>query len=678
MRKMIVGLSVILLLVWGVGMWTETAVSEPLVPYAIDTDDGVNEMGVEWDTDMGTRPHWEKSATGLYTWLQTAGWQGRFKYANSLTWEEDFKRAANGGTEHLYVDSVDLALIGTHGSSAWDSFWNLPLSSVWFSTSHDDQHLSPGEAYQAYGDGDLEWLAFDSCSVLRDDSLAYWSTTFNGLHQMLGFANTMYVNAPGDGTFWGYLMAPKPWCFNCPNLTVTQSWFIGTDWNQPSGVRARILAEEANNYNDYLWGAGYVSPDYAPDSDFWWWDHVSGTPEPLPLSGDISELPVFQIVPRTVNTTFVQNIGQSLGLNSDVFADPDEAFYWMTGSSISGGGSNLLLMVSRESGSYYYLDTNTLWHQEPQQLPANNDEALALSLTFLAQHDTLPGSFFFDSAITPTVAFEGQTMGVSSAANSTQAAALTQPMNVTVSYARTVTLPGGEKLSIVGPGSRQNVTIGGNNEVVGIKGGWREVSMVPGASVSVLSAADAWQLFLANPETAVAHLPYADTYELQTDPAPTLAYYEQPSTIGQAELIPVWVFVADLYVTPDGGSGQSLLVDDAKIYVPATAEATALPQAAIVSPTPNTIIMPGETVNLEGSSSGGVAPLSYEWFSSVDGFLGSGASLADVPLTANSKSGTPSANVITLIVTDANGLTASDSVVIDIPVPLVYAPVILK
>jgi hypothetical protein len=253
-------------------------------------------------------------------------------------------------------------------------------------------------------------------------------------------------------------------------------------------------------------------------------------------------------------------------------------------------------------------------------------------------------------------------------------------MNVTVSYARTVTLPGGEKLSIVGPGSRQNVTIGGDNEVVGIKGGWREVSMVSGASVAIRSADEAWQAFLANPSTAVAHLPFADTYELQTAPAPTLAYYEQPSTIGQAELIPVWVFVADLYVAVEGGQnlGQSLLVDDAKIYVPAAAEPTAVPQATILSPAPDTVILPGETVTLSGSGSGGVAPLSYEWFSSVDGFLGSGATLENVLLTDNSKTGVPAPNTITLRVTDANGQMATATTAVHIPTPLLYLPVVVK
>ena len=110
---------------------------------------------------------------------------------------QDGMRLGIGGTEHVWIDTVDLAMMATHGSGAYDSFWNRDLSSVYYSTDNDNWHLSPGESYRALGDDDLEWLAWDSCSVLDDRSAGYWYTTFDGLHLMLGFANTMYVVYPG-------------------------------------------------------------------------------------------------------------------------------------------------------------------------------------------------------------------------------------------------------------------------------------------------------------------------------------------------------------------------------------------------------------------------------------------------------------------------------------------------
>ena len=36
--------------------------------------------------------------------------------------------------EHVWIDTVDLAMMATHGSGAYDSFWNRDLSSVYYST----------------------------------------------------------------------------------------------------------------------------------------------------------------------------------------------------------------------------------------------------------------------------------------------------------------------------------------------------------------------------------------------------------------------------------------------------------------------------------------------------------------------------------------------------------------
>ena len=102
-----------------------------------------------------------------------------------------------------WIDSVDIALIGTHGGSDYDSFWGADHSSVVFSTGSSDSHMHPGEVYNLWGDYNLEWIALDCCSVLRDSSAGHWSHAMNGLHQILGFKNTMYVWLPGDGKKWG-------------------------------------------------------------------------------------------------------------------------------------------------------------------------------------------------------------------------------------------------------------------------------------------------------------------------------------------------------------------------------------------------------------------------------------------------------------------------------------------
>lgn len=676
---LVTGVLLNVLLISGNGLAQQRTPEKPQAP----TDDGgTAEVGVEWITDWpGTaddRANWYYSAVGLYNELGDAGWIQRFNYGNNLAWETDFKRAGAGGSEDYYIDSVDLGMIGTHGSGQWDSFWNKNLSSVYFSTNNADWHLSPGDAYHAFGDSDLEWLAFDSCSVLDDNSVAYWHATFNGLHLMAGFANTMYVVYPGDGGAWGDQMRAKGWwIFGHGAKSVTQAWFSATDDQQPSGVRARVVAEELDSYNDYIWGQGYVSPDYPNNGYFWYWDHVAGTPDPLPLAEPIGELPVFRLVPPVVDDNYIQNIGSAFGLTSQILASPDGKSFYMVG----GDGDARQVRVDAVSGAFYYQDLNQLWTdpERPRDLPDSEAEVRDRTLSFLAQHDNLPGVFQFDQEITPTVKLESVIEMASPDQTATRPLA-TNDMNYAMSFMRTVQIDAaGTKLSVVGPGSRQNVYMGDGGEVIGMKGGWRPVVMDgQRATVPIRSAEDAWKAFLDNPETAVAQPPRADEYVLSDVTQPTLAYYEQPSTVEQAELIPVWVFVADLYVDDGnptrGTDALQLMADDAMIYLPAAADDAALPDVTITSPISGTVLMPGETVNLAGEATGGVAPYSYLWTSNVNGVLGMEATVPDVSLTPDTRAGGFGPNVITLQVTDANGQSATAAVSITIN-NVTYLPV---
>jgi hypothetical protein len=647
----------------------------PTTPNSADApldDGGTAEFGIEYITDWpGTaddRANWYHSANGLRNELNGAGWVQRFFWGNSLAWEEDFKAAANGGTEHAWIDTVDLGLMATHGSGAYDSFWNRDLSSVYYSTNNDNLHLSPGESYRALGDDDLEWLAWDSCSVLDDRSAAYWYTTFDGLHLMLGFANTMYVVYPGDGGAWGDQMQQKGWwIFGHGAKTVTQAWFTATDDQQPSGVRARVLAETVDNYNDYIWGQGYVSPDPIYDNYYWWWDHVAGTPPPAQLTADLERLPVIRVMPREVNEDYIRNIGQSFGLTSEILADPDGSAFYMVG----GDEDEKQVRIDARTGAFYYQDLGELWTDpaRARALPDTGEAAMSLAHQFLAAHDNLPGVFEWNSQIPPTVELEMVSEAPSPEIEGQHRPLLSNATQLSISYMRTVNVFGVD-LSIVGPGSRQNVYVGDGGEVIGLKSGYvplqidQEREVVP-----ILTAEEAWQAFLAAPTLAVAQPPTADLYSL-TDTPPTLAYYQQPTTESQLELIPVWVFEADLYVqTEDERATTDLqIADDALIYVQAEETPDAQLVATIDAPAPGLTLLPGQTVDLAGSATGGTAPYTFEWSSEVNGTLGQGEALGDVSLTADTRSSSYGPNQITLTVTDANGLTATATLDIDVEV----------
>jgi hypothetical protein len=88
-------------------------------------------MGVEWITDWpGTaddRANWYYSANNLYNELKNnAGWAAKFNWGQTNAWERDWKAFSSGGNG--LVDTVDLAMIGTHGTGAWDSRWKKNLS----------------------------------------------------------------------------------------------------------------------------------------------------------------------------------------------------------------------------------------------------------------------------------------------------------------------------------------------------------------------------------------------------------------------------------------------------------------------------------------------------------------------------------------------------------------------
>ena len=113
------------------------------------------------------------------------------------------------------------------------------------------------------------------------------------------------------------------------------------------------------------------------------------------------------------------------------------------------------------------------------------------------------------------------------------------------------------------------------------------------------------------------------------------------------------------------------------MYVPASAAPAALPQATIVSPTPGTTVMPGQSLILTGTVSGGQAPFTFQWSSSVDGELGTGATLTIPGLHSDVHSSNPQPNIIYLLVTDANGQQSTATVNVTVFLQM-YLPVIVK
>ncbi len=662
-------------------------------------DDGIYEIGVEWINDFpGTqddRDHWDESCDGLYNKLIKAGWTSRFHWTDWDAWEQDFKLASEGGTEGYYADNVDIAMVCTHGGAATDPVWNQFLSSVYFGSTHDDHDLSPGEAYKAYGDKDLEWLAFDSCSVLSDGGPApyynrgYWAATMNGLHLLLGFKNTMYVWAPGDGYKWAdYLLGWKPagWPFYFrPPYRVAQAWFAAVDDVQPDVTCARILAEVPDNYNDYLWGKGYVSPDPVPDGTYWYWDHCSTGGAGLQAAGtagwqvastaQAETMPVLRVNAREVNEAYVLDRFVPVFDMPDMLAMEDGYFYLVDTS----GGISRTLQVDTASGGFKYQNLSKLWvvpevNPSLPSVTAAQEEANA----FLDNNlDLLPGVQWVDWDSLATVEEIVGVEGINPAAGSQQERVVgSVPMDISVTYGRqpvvaTVETPAGPQqvaFPIVGPGARTRVYVGEGGEILGVQGGARDYTEMR-EQVPVIPAEEAWQRYLLDPSIALPQVPWVADEIRRITERDMLGYYELPHFQGQKDLIPVWIFDASFW------SEGNLLAEGVPVQVPA-AEAYLPPVVQILSPGDGSGFLAGQVVTLEGVVElYGAEPFSYEWSSSVNGYLGSGEILT-APLTADAKTGQVFSNTIKLLVTDANGQQGSDAVTII--VYSVYLPVLLR
>jgi hypothetical protein len=498
----------------------------------------------------------------------------------------------------------------------------------------------------------------------------------NGLHLLLGFRNTMYVVAPGDGDAWAdYMLGWKfLWWWLRPPYTVKQAWFEAVDDVQPGGVCARVLAEVNDNYNDYLHGMGYVSPDPVHDTNYWYWDHCSCTPPPQQIEDvrQIETMPVYEVVKREVDQGKVLEIASAFDMTGTIGTDGE--YYYMLDTD---GVVTHTLQVDIANGGYKYRNLSELSVSpvEPPALPTA-DEALTIGNEFFTgPGEALPGAAYRTGETQTMIEERVEVQTVTSGAGIIQERETSRtPVLFSLSYGRVLDGLAGtasglrqQEFSVVGPGGRTKMYLGDLGEILGVQGGSRDLQAT-GEEVTIMDADKAWDLFLADPTIAVAQVPWVA--DVITRTAQTLGYYELPHAQDQQELIPVWIFTADFYA-----AGQ-LLAEDVLVYVPAAAEYIR-PEVAIQAPTAGAKFKAGEQVTFSGSVvQYGKPPFTYEWYSSHDGFLGSGASI-QAPLTTAIREGEVVSHTISFQVTDTNGQqgTATTSVLVKAGV---YLPIILK
>jgi hypothetical protein len=224
-------------------------------------------------------------------------------------------------------------------------------------------------------------------------------------------------------------------------------------------------------------------------------------------------------------------------------------------------------------------------------------------------------------------------------------------------------------VSVTGPGSSTKLYLGGQSDApIGLSGGSRDVQVGEGVTLKDVGAT--WDAFADDPGLAVLEIPIEYDDLVRHPISDTFSYFEQPLNVPQKELIPTWVYNVDFMQDEQVAANGLVYVPASPLYYP--------PDVAIDSPSAGAKILAGRQIALNGTVTGGNGPFTYEWSSSTQGVLGTSEDINAVLLT-NAKEGEPPEHVvISLMVTDVNGLSRTAQIFVDVVGQPIWLPLIEK
>ncbi len=664
----------------------------PVLAAQADDDGGTLEVGVEyvnWYPGSGDLYGTDDDALGLYNTLGSGGWIKRFAYGNGSAWEQDWKASwrPGGGTEHLYVDTVDLAYFSGHGGQGWDNLYNTYLWGPVFGEGgnlYDDSVLVPGDAYRSYGNDDLDWAVFSACQTLNDQSYAYWANSMNGLHLLLGFKTNMLDVNQG---YWFARYINAGYTFN-------QAWWIATDITHPSGYVARVLANELCHYNDR---AGSSCAD-SFDTDWWFWDHAAdtlvaaeaGAARSIDQRAAVTELPALDVIAPLSTEQSASSLATTLGMDEDTPASLDGA------SSLFVANDGVHDITVDRQGLFYFVDTTQFFTQTEEAVMAaavtvTPEEARQIADTYLTERQLKPDDAVlvgvFDNTLTSVQITDTMTQALTSgavnAANIDVVSKILdeQTLSYQVVYKRVLQIGNTDgstsEVEVEGPGAQLKVYVNVDGTVTGVMGGWRAVEQS-----SVKSASPAAETLISADQIKSLYETFGDTLSMApstfnadrwTVNASNLAYYEQSMGTELGQLNRVYA----LDVTQTNTQQNTSITT--RSHVPSIAEQLP-PLARIQSAEQGVIAIPQDqslTLNAVDASqtlaalgynanltfARGQAPFSYAWTLEHTGqTLGTGPSLTvqGSQFTNETERELPLLNII-LTVTDANGNTSQSA-----------------
>jgi hypothetical protein len=612
-----------------------------------------------------------ETAQRFSDYLADEGWTWIFDFGDANAWEEDFKRVDLGGTNNSWIDATDAFIYCGHGTTD---------ATFMADTSHDDTNVTAADIDGAWGNGDLEWAWFHCC--LNMSSTA-WANALAGAHTISGAINV--INGSSN---WGKTIAQKlidNGAFDSA-WSIYSAWWHSNDSNQPAGNKFRLLAEDYDHYNENIWGQGTVLPD-SPDATHWTVSQtvskvaggrdvfdpaaVQRTSEPVawsapPELGDPGrpalevrvypevlqkQLPqvawILDVPPSGLND--VQTVQTFERLCSALDLDCGDVAVGREGADGYAAASGLAnLSGDIASGGWQF--TNLELHTVPERAPdvaigpgqaAERARSFLQSLDLIDQNSFLADVNVFEAAEEDS---NGQTLQ-------------SFPFAYDVVIGRN-TGPSGASYPVVGNGGCSHVAVGVDGAIQAFNQVSRRVQ--PRTPVEVISV-----------QTALSQLAAFGYANLQTAPEfaaqsvevrdINLGYFEQGISSQQSRMGPVYYMDVDL-IGPDPQREGARLSVPGRIFM----AADTLPvRSEILAPNDGDSFAYHQTISFRSRGVNGTPPYEFRWFSDLHGLISTQQNFSTDQLNpAFREDGTASPITIELRVTDANGFTSTDQIVL--------------
>ena len=144
-------------------------------------------IGIEWVNKYHGRAadlkNCDDDARGFYNTLQGTR---QFDYGDDSAWDQDFEESGTGspatGTDHIYVDDVDIAFFAGHSG---------PTGALFGRADRDNGRARYSE--MRLGNRNLERIAFSSCQLLQSSTRTNWQQVFKGLRLQCKWKISVFV-----------------------------------------------------------------------------------------------------------------------------------------------------------------------------------------------------------------------------------------------------------------------------------------------------------------------------------------------------------------------------------------------------------------------------------------------------------------------------------------------------